>query len=103
MTAVIEQVRRTSALPEAAASVALLGGFFLIGYAWSAPNRFALWIFAGLAGGARLLLRRHRRRQQTAAWLVISGGFEAPRQASMRFWSWLAFVIFGSGLAALPV
>ncbi|NUR73602.1 MAG: hypothetical protein HOU81_22515 [Hamadaea sp.] len=101
----IEQVRRTPALPEAAASIALLGGFFLIGYAWSAPNRFVLWVVAGLFGLARLLLRRHRRAQQTESWLAYrdtSGGFgfEAHRLTSLRFWSWLAFVAFGSALAA---
>lgn len=98
---VIEQVRRTSALPEAAASVALLGGFFLIGYAWRAPNSFVLWVLGGLAGVARLVLRRHRRRGQTDAWQPLpGGGFAAPRQASLRFWSWLVFVAFGSALAA---
>ncbi|NUT03306.1 MAG: hypothetical protein HOV76_07490 [Hamadaea sp.] len=97
----IEHVRRTSALPEAAASVALLGGFFLLGYAWRAPDRFVLWVLAGLAALARLLVRRRRKRLQTGSWRPVpGGGFEAPRQASLRFWSWLSFVAFGSALAA---
>ena len=105
---VIEQVRRRPAVVEAVVTVAVLGLSFLLGYAWLAPNPFALWVFVGLVGVARLLTRGRRRRQQAGGtwreYRDYSGGgttgFEAPLLPRARLWSWLEFVAFAAALTA---